>query len=224
MSISEFSVKNRIVVNLVFLLCGMLGILAYNVTVVDVYPDVSFDLGSILVVWPGASPEEIESGITRKIEEEILETKGVSRIVSNSERDRTLIDVKFLEKLSDKEFESAFADLRARVDRVNDLPIDAEEPIVTKVSVSELYPLLQVVVVSDGTHPRPVVREVARNLRERLRRIDGIRRVSDIGIPELEWQVRVRRQALDSSGLTLLEVCEGLYRTLHAHRLVSGKS
>ncbi|MAB88218.1 MAG: hypothetical protein CMJ90_02010 [Planctomycetes bacterium] len=210
MSISEFSVKNRIVVNLVFLLCGMLGILAYNVTVVDVYPDVSFDLGSILVVWPGASPEEIESGITRKIEEEILETKGVSRIVSNSERDRTLIDVKFLEKLSDKEFESAFADLRARVDRVNDLPIDAEEPIVTKVSVSELYPLLQVVVVSDGTHPRPVVREVARNLRERLRRIDGIRRVSDIGIPELEWQVRVRRQALDSSGLTLLEVSEAI--------------
>ena len=146
MSVSEFSVKNRIVVNLVFLLCGMLGILAYNVTVVDVYPDVSFDLGSILVVWPGASPEEIESGITRKIEEEILETKGVSRIISNSERDRTLIDVKFLEKLSDEEFESAFADLRARVDRVNDLPIDAEEPIVTKVSVSELYPLLQVVV------------------------------------------------------------------------------
>ena len=107
MSIPEFSVKNRILVNLVFLLCGVIGLLAYNATVIDVYPDVSFDLGSILVAWPGASPEEIESGITRKIEEEILETKGVSRIVSNSERNRTLIDVKFLEKLSNEEFDSS---------------------------------------------------------------------------------------------------------------------
>ncbi|NRA95196.1 MAG: efflux RND transporter permease subunit [Planctomycetes bacterium] len=210
MSIPEFSVKNRILVNLVFLLCGMIGLLAYNATVIDVYPDVSFDLGSILVAWPGASPEEIESGITRKIEEEILETKGVSRIVSNSERNRTLIDVKFLEKLSNEEFDSAFADLRARVERVNDLPEGAEKPIVTKISVSELYPLLQVVVVSDGRHPQSVTREVAKNLRERLRRVDGIQRVSNIGIPELEWRVRVRRQALDSTGLTLLEVSEAV--------------
>jgi len=216
MSPPEFSVKNRALVNLVFLLCVLLGLLSYRATVVDVYPDVSFDVGSIFVYWPGANPEEIESGITRKVEEEILDTKGVSRIVSSSERDRAIIDVKFSEQLSDAEFDSAFEDLRARIERVNDLPEDAEEPVITKVSVSELYPLLQVVVVSDGAHPRPVMREVARNLRESLRRIDGIRRVSDIGIPELEWRVRIRRASLESAGLTMLEVAEAI-RSRHTN-------
>ncbi|MAG58194.1 MAG: hypothetical protein CMJ83_18055 [Planctomycetes bacterium] len=210
MSISEFSVKNRVLVNLLFLLCVLLGLLAYNGSVVDVYPEVSFDLGSIIVPWPGASPEEVESGITRKIEEEILDTRGVDRIVSNSERDRALIDVKFREDLTDDEFDTAFEELRARVQRVNDLPEDSEQPVVTKISVNELYPLLQVVVTSDGSQPLDVVREVARNLRERLRRIEGIQRVSDIGIPKLEWQVLVRREALESAGLTLLELAEAL--------------
>lgn len=208
MSIPEFSVKNRILVNLIFLLCGVIGTIAFKQTIVDVYPDVSFDVGSIVIAWPGASPDEVESAITRKVEEQILDTKGVDRITSSSERNQSLINVKFREDISDAEFQAAFEDLRARTRQVNDLPADAEAPIITKVSVSELYPLVQVVVTSkEGrTVPREILREVARNLRQKLRRIDGIRRVSDLGIPELEWKVVVRRAALESTGLTLLDV------------------
>jgi HAE1 family hydrophobic/amphiphilic exporter-1 len=212
MSLPNFSVRNRVLVNLLFVLAAFVGAIAYTSARVDVYPDVSFDQGQIVIAWPGASPEEIESSVTRKIEEEIRETKGVTRIVSSSERNQALIDVKFREDLTESEFESAFADLRARVQRVGDLPEDAEEPVITKISVNELYPLIQVVVAErvGAQVPRPILREVASDLREALRKVPGVQRVSDIGIPDPEWRILLDPGRLRSADLTVIDVADAL--------------
>lgn len=216
MSLPAWSVRNRVLVNVLFALAVIVGAVAYRAARVDVYPDVSFDQGQILVVWPGASPEEVESGVTRRIEDQILETKGVTRIVSNSERNRALIDVKFREDLSEAEFESAFSDLRARVQRVNDLPEGSEEPVITKISVNELYPLIQVVVAERAGHrvDRQVLREVASNVREALRKVPGVQRVSDIGIPDPEWLVELDPQRLATVGITAIEATAALQARL----------
>ena len=222
MSLPRWSVKNRILVNLLFGLSVIVGAIAFRGAVVDVYPDVSFDAGQILIAWPGASPEEVESAITRKIEDSILDTPGISRIVSHSERNRALIDVKFREDLSDADFESGMVDLRARVQRVGDLPDLAEEPVVTKISVSELFPLIQVVVTSDpGTQiDRKVLRSVAADLGERLRKIPGVQRVSDIGLPDPEWAIQLDPDRLLRHDITVLDVAATLRSRLN--NLVAG--
>lgn len=211
MNCARFSVDNRVFVHVAFLLLAALGVLAFSSTTVEVYPDVSFDAAQIIVAWPGASPEEVETSVVRDIEEKIRDVKGIDRIVSSSERDRGLIDVKFREDASEDEFNRGFEDLRAQVARVTDLPEGCERPEIRKITVNELYPLLQVVVAADrGEVPMAELRAVARRVRERIRRVDGILRVSDIGIPAREWRILVRRDALDAAGLDLLGVADRL--------------
>lgn len=220
--IAAFGVRQRVFVNLLFVICALVGIQALGDSVVDVYPDISFDQGSITVVWPGASPEEIETAVTMKIEEEILDVPGILRVVSHSERDRALIDVKFREDLGQAAFESAFQELRARVDRVDDLPGDAERPVVTKISTAELFPTFHVAVAGKTDTPLPVLREVTQALRDRLRVLDGVRKVSDIAIPEREWLVQVDRERMEANGLDLLSVTgrlSALHRNLPAGTL-----
>ncbi len=210
MSLACFSLENRIFVSVLYLLCLGLGIFSARGAIVDVYPDVSFDAAQVVVVWPGAAPSEIESSVTRRLEDEIEDVAGIDRFISSSERDRCILDVKFREDLSDEEFQRNFEDLRAAVQRVRDLPPDAERPQVRKITVSELYPLLTVVVTSELPDRLVTIREVARELRERLQTVDGVLRVADLGIPEREWKVFVDEGRLKAAGFTLLEVVDRL--------------
>ena len=97
---------------------------------VDFFPDISFNSADIHTEWTGASADEVERLVTTKIEDEIERVSGIKEIRSFSYADMSEIDVEWQETLSDDEYDSAMANLRAAIDRVADLPDDAEEPLV----------------------------------------------------------------------------------------------
>ncbi len=205
-TIARFSLQQAVLMNLLFLVVILTGVLVVSVMPVDVYPDVDLDEATIETYWPGASAEDVERLITDAIEEEINDIRGVSRIVSDSRSDASHIRVKFLENLSDSALDAAFRQLRAAVDRVTDLPEDAERPLVTRITLSEIFPLLWVVAEDVGGAGEDALHEVILELKPILRDIPGVARVDDKLIRDRELRIRVDRDRLREHDMTLDEV------------------
>lgn len=212
MSLARFSIRQNVLVNLLFVVVMVGGYFAYRHLPVDVYPDISLDEALITTVWTGASPEEVERLVTKEIEEEIDDISGIKRIVSHSKQDGSVIDVKFDEQMSNADFDRAFNDLRAALDRVTDLPQDAEEPRLIRLSLNEVWPLFQVALVDEGGVGEFVLREVARDLKPRLAALEGVLKVGDMSVRDREFKVLVDRTRLRKYGLTLAEVASVIAR------------
>ena len=206
MSPARFSVSQVVLVNLLFLLFIVIGGVVAKLLPVDVYPDTSLDMAQITTPWLGASAEEVERLITKVIEDEIEDVRGLLRIVSHSLPNVSVINVKFREDLPPEEVQAAFDDLRLSLDRVVDLPETAEEPELVRLTMEEIWPLLQVAVVDEANVGEAYIRRIALDLKDELRTIPGISKVKPMAIREREIHVRLERPLLEKYGLSLQKI------------------
>ena len=206
MSLPAFSVRQVVLVNLIFLLLMVAGVQFARRIPVDLFPDISFNNAEISTVWAGASPQEVERLVTQKLEDEIENISGIKEILSFSSHGLSQINVEWEETLSDLEYEAALNDLRAAIDRVDDLPNDAETPYLRELSVSEIYNVCMVAVTDAGGVGEFTLREIARDLQDRLERIPGLRRAGLRGARDRELRVLVDKNRAVQYDLTLAEI------------------
>ena len=105
MSIARFSVRQGVMVNLLFFVCVLAGLLAYVRTPVDFFPDISFNVAVVTTVWTGASADEVERLVTSEIEDEIDGIDGIKDLWSQSNSSLSTIAVQWEETLSKTEQE-----------------------------------------------------------------------------------------------------------------------
>ncbi|MCP5056558.1 MAG: efflux RND transporter permease subunit [bacterium] len=206
MSLPEFSVRQVVLVNILFVMVIGAGLFAFVGIPVEVFPDISFNTAIVNTVWPGASADEIERLVTTKLEEEIQEVAGIKDLTSSSLAGVSSIDVEWDESLSAIQQESSLNELRAAIDRVNDLPGEAEKPVVFELSVHEVRPSCMVAVSDVGGVGEYTLREVSRDLEIRLERIPGVRKTVPRGDRDRELRVYVDRQRALQANLTLPEI------------------
>ena len=84
MTLPEFSVRQTVLVNILFFVCLLGGTIAYLRTPVDFFPEIGFNTTLIATVWTGASADEVERLVTTRIEDELGEIEGVKEIRSTS--------------------------------------------------------------------------------------------------------------------------------------------
>lgn len=210
---ASLALRHAVAMNLVFVALVIIGGFVILKMPVDVYPDIDLDEATIDTVWLGASPEDIERLITDKIEEKIIDTRGVSKILSDSKPDASLIRVKFDETLSTAELDSAIRQLRADVEQVSDLPEGARKPVVTKISIGEVFFLIWVAVVDEGDVGEEVLHDIAIRLKTIIREIPGVGKVDDMLIRDREIHIKADQDSLRRFGLTLEDIGSILSRT-----------
>ncbi|MCP4590250.1 MAG: efflux RND transporter permease subunit [bacterium] len=192
--------------NLLFFLFIIIGGVISTVLPVEVYPDASLDWAEINTVWFGASAEEVERLITKVIEDEIEDVRGVARMVSDSSPNISSISIKFREDLPAVDLQAAFDDLRLSLDRVVDLPETAEEPELVRITMEEVLPLVQVAVVDEENVGEAFIRRVALDLRDELRNVPGLSKITPTGMRDREIHVRLERPLLEQYGVSLQQV------------------
>ncbi len=210
---ARFSVQQVVLVNLLFVVFIVAGVVVYHALPVDVYPDISLDTAVIRTDWYGASAEDVERLITKKIEDEVEDVAGLSRIVSYSQQDFSAVGVKFDEELKPEAFEASFQAVRERLDRVQDLPDTAEPPELTRLTVGEIWAVVQVGVIDEAEVGEKVIRQIARNLKDRLREVEGVAKVRITGDRERQLHVLVDKDQLEKYGLSLTDVAQILSTT-----------
>ncbi|MFQ5489901.1 MAG: efflux RND transporter permease subunit [Phycisphaerae bacterium] len=204
--ITALALRHAVPMNLLFVVLVVAGGIVVRNMPVDVYPDVSLDEATIETLWLGAPAEDVEKMVTDRIEDKIQDIPGIARVVSDSKPDASLIRVKFRESLSDVELDAAFRQLRAAVEQVVDLPQDAEKPVVTKISVGEIFFLLWVAIEDTGGVGEEVLHDVAFRLKPVLRDLPGVAKVDDKLIRNREVHIRADRRALRKHNLTMQDI------------------
>ena len=199
-------VRNGVTPNLIMLFLLIGGALMLFRIKQEVFPEFSLDTVAITVPYPGASPEEVESGIVLAIEEAVRGVEGVKQVTSTAGEGRGVITV---ELLSDADQQKAYQDIRQEVDRINTLPLDAEEPqVVLQIRRREVLDL-QIY----GNASEWVLRSIAEEVRDRLLQNPGITQIELDGVRAFELRVEVSPDVLRSYGLTLDDVATIIRRT-----------
>ncbi len=208
MSIPRFSVNNSVLVNVVMILIIALGTYALIVIPLELFPQVRLNRVVISVIYPGASPEEVEKLITKPIEDEIKDVDHLDFLVSNSVEGQARLTVIF-DSIGEDEFRRVYQDLRQEVDKV-DLPEDAEKPFYLSLESSTWAPMATLVI--SGELPESRMKELAEELQDEIEGMPGVDAVSLAGIREREVWVEADPQQLYKHGLTLEQVARALGR------------
>jgi multidrug efflux pump subunit AcrB len=203
-NIPLFSVRQRLLVNLLVVVLAVWGIWTYFVMPKESFPQVSLNEAYVITFYAGASPEEIENLVTRPIEEEIQDVKDIDFLDSISSEGRSVIRVVFDQNLSDEDLASRITDLRSEVDKVTNLPEGAEDPIVLEINSELIWPVL--LVALSGEIPMPALRDVAEDLADAIREVPGVSGVELQGEREEQVLVEVDPARLEAHGLTLEEI------------------
>ena len=205
----RFSVNNPVLVNL--LMAGLLvggGISAFTL-VRELFPESRPNVVSVTTLYPGATPAEVEKGISTRIEEEVKNIDGVDQVRTQIGEGMSLITIELRNDVDD--LIRAVNDVKTAVDAIprDELPLDAEETLVRKVEPQ--IPVISVSVYGDQSEK--ALKDMGRRLRDDLQRIDGITEVTLSGSRKDELSIEVRPEKLMQYGLSFMDVANAIRET-----------
>ncbi|MFN4154236.1 MAG: efflux RND transporter permease subunit [Paracoccaceae bacterium] len=219
MNFSAWSIKNPIAPILAFFLLMVLGWNSFNTLPITRFPNIDVPLVGITVVQPGAAPAEMESQVTKEIEDSVAGVNGVKNVTSTVNDGISTTVVEFRMEVPT---EKAVQDTKDAIDQIRgDLPGSIEAPVVTRIDVEG-----QAIMTFAVTAPDKTLEElswfvddtVTRGLQGR----PGIGRVSRFGGADREIRVELDPVRLDSFGISASAVNQQL-RATNAN-LGSGRS
>ena len=165
----------------------------------EVFPNFDLDTVTIIVPFPGASPEEVEEGVILAIEEEVRGLDGVDEVHAVASEGRAMVTV---EILLGSDPQKVNQDVQQAIDRIRVFPEDAEEPIIALSARRRAVIDLQVY----GDVDEWSLRQAAEQVRDGLLQHPQISQVDLEGVRELEIHIEIPQNLLREYGMTLSEV------------------
>lgn len=203
MKLSEISIKRpvfAIVINIVLILLGLIGL---DRMAIREYPDIDMPVISIRTTYQGASPEIIETQVTKIIEDAVTSIDGIDFIASDSRRGSSSINITFN---STKDIEEAANDVRDRVARAKrSLPDEVDEPVIQK-SDSDADPVVILALSSDTYHSVDLTKMVETIVQPQIELLEGVASVTIWGGREPVMRVWIDPQKLAVLDVTVNDV------------------
>ena len=184
--------------NLLMVLLIIFGLFGASNLNRQVMPDFELEMISILVEWPGASPQDVEENIIEAIESEVRFLDDVDRVQSNAFEGRAEITVTYVENAR---MSKALTDVQSAVTRVTTFPTNIESPVITQVNQSDEVCRLELT----GPFPEQALKYYARVIRDDLLN-RGLTRIDIIGGRPAEIWVEVPETALRELDISLGEI------------------
>ena len=199
MSLYEGAVKKPIMTSLSFLAIVIFGLFSLSRLPVDLYPDIETNTIMVLTAYPGASASDIETNVSRPLENSLNTVSNLKHITSRSSENLSLIQLEFEYGNDINELTN---DVRDKLDMVkSQLPDNAETPIIFKFS-SDMIPIL-ILSVEAGESQQALYKILDDNVANPLARIPGVGTVSINGAPKREIQVYCDPAKLEAYNLTV---------------------
>ena len=197
--VAAFS-HNPVAANLVMAVMLIGGTLSAIGLTAQIFPTIDPGVVRITVPYPGATPSEVEEGITRRVEEATLGIDGVERVLSTASENLGVVTVELKDRVDKVKVRN---DLETAVDRIADFPPeDAEEPDIV---VAETITDVMTLVMSSELGERPL-RQAAELLEQELLALPAVSLVSLLGARDYEIAIEVREEALRRHDLSMNQV------------------
>ncbi len=203
--LASFSIDHPTSVLVLTAIIIIAGLVSYVRVPKEATPEITIPIIAVNTVYPGVAPEDIETLITRELEEELNKIGDVDEITSSSVEGYSSIIVEFVAGMDMSE---AMQLVREKVDLAKpELPPTAEEPVIVEFNLAE-FPIMQVNVSGDYNLVR--LKQVAEDLQDRLEQIPTVLEVTLSGGLEREVQVDVDLSKLKYYGLAFDDVIDAI--------------
>ncbi|HEX7081018.1 MAG TPA: efflux RND transporter permease subunit [Gammaproteobacteria bacterium] len=209
MNFVTWSIRNPVPVIVLFVVLTVAGLLSFPQLGVQDRPDIEFPAVVVTVTYPGVAPTQMESEVTRKVEDSIATIAGIEQMTSTVDEgaSTTVVEFRFGTDLS-----AALDDVRDAMTRIRaDLPADANEPIVSRVTTAGL-PVVTWSVASDSMSPTELSWFVDLVVTRELTAVPGVGRVNRVGGVNREIRVDLDPDRMAALGATASDVSRQLRR------------
>jgi HAE1 family hydrophobic/amphiphilic exporter-1 len=204
MSISDISIKRPIMMSMVLLVFVVFGVLAYFTLSLEMMPEVNIGYVTIRTIYPGTGPREMETQVTKKIEDAVATISKIDRMRSYSMDSVSLVLLVFE---IGKDPDVAIQEAKEKIDAIlNDLPEDAQTPIVEKFDI-RAEPVLDILLT--GKQSLTELYELAdKRLKDRFSQVEGVAQVNLVGGQEREIRVELDNRVVFENAISLAQLSQ----------------
>jgi len=209
MSITEIAIKRPTLVVVIFTVLAILGITSYTKLNYELIPKLSFPSLSIVTVYPGASVNEVESSVTKELEDALSSLENVKSMQSTSQEGVSSITIE-LESSADANI--AVQDAQRKINAmVANLPTGVKSPSINKFSSDEL-PVIKLGVTAKIS-PTKLYLLTDNQIKSQLSKLKGVGQVSLVGGNEREIKVNINKSKLDAYKITISQIYQAIYNS-----------
>jgi multidrug efflux pump subunit AcrB len=202
---TSFAVEHKTSVVVLLVIITVMGALAYRATPKESFPEMAIPMIAVNTVYPGVSPGDVESQVTRVLEEDLSTISEIVELTSTTIEGYSSITAEFEAGMN---LDEALQSVREQVDLAKpDLPEDAEEPSIIEFNFSEV-PIMQVNL--SGEYGLVRLKDIAEELQDRIETISAVLRADVVGGLEREVKVDVDLGRLQFYGLGLEDVVDAI--------------
>jgi len=209
MVLSDICIRRPVFASVLTLIIVLVGIISYDRLALREYPAIDEPIVSVSTVYRGASPEVVESQVTKPLEDQLSGIEGVDVMTSRSRSERSLINIRF--HLT-RDPDAAAADVRDKVSRARRfLPDEIDEPIISKVE-ADSTPIIWVGVTTGSLNQIEASDFINRYIKTRFSVLPGAAEVRVFGERLPSMRIDVDPDKLAAYGLTVQDVESALRR------------
>ncbi len=204
MTITELSIKRPTLIVVIFSALILLGVFSYTQLNYELLPKITPPVITIATVYPGASPSEVETSVTKPVEDAVSTIDQIDNVTSTSAEGMSFVVIQFLQGADvDIQLQTA----QRKVNQIiNTLPSDVKTPVLSKFALDEL-PVLRMGVTSNMP-PKVFYQFVVDRIQPRISKIAGVGQITLIGGEEREIKVNLNEEKIRSYGLSILQVLQ----------------
>lgn len=204
MSITEIAIKRPLLITVIFTVLIIFGFIGYSSLSYNLLPKFEAPIISIQTIYKGASSEEVQNNVTKKIEDAVSTIEGVDVISSSSQENVSMVIVQLKQKVN---VTNAQQDAERKINTVkNDLPDGVDNPIISKFSSSEI-PVLRLTTFGDIGETE-LYDLVDQTIKPVLLNLPGVGQVKLIGGSKREIEVKLDNDKLQAYNLSTAQVSQ----------------
>ncbi|NQD70333.1 efflux RND transporter permease subunit [Sphingobacterium shayense] len=202
MKISEISIKRPSIIIVLFIILTLGGVFSYTQMGYELIPKFEVNVITVQTVYPGAAPSEVETSVTKVIEDAVASLENVKKIESKSMESVSVVMIT-LNTGADVNF--LLTDAQRKINAVvNELPEDVETPALSKFSLDDIA-IMNLSVTSDLTE-KELYDLLDQKIQPVFARINGVAKVDMVGGEEREIQVSANPEKLEGYGLSIVQL------------------
>ena len=209
MNITEISIKRPSLIIVLFSVFALLGIIGYKNLSYELLPDFNQPVVVIKTIYPGAEPQEVETSVSRKIEDALSNLEGVDYLETKSMPNASVIiaNLKYGTNV-----DNAIQDAQRYIDNIRtDLPADIQSPVMSKVSPNDL-PIISISATSNLPETE-FYQKMKDDFLPQIQQLKGVAEITMLGGEEREIQVKIDQEKLRLYKISLSQVVESINRS-----------
>jgi len=204
MTITELSIKRPTLVVVIFSLLTLVGVYSYTQLNYELLPKITPPIITVTTVYPGAAPKEVETSVTKPVEDAISSLDEIDNVTATSAEGVSFVVIQF-NQAADVDVQLQNAQRKVN-EIVSTLPTDVKTPVLSKFALDEL-PVIRMGATSNMPSTK-FYQFIKDRIQPRLSKLPGVGQITLVGGDEREIRVNLNREKIEAYGFSIMQIVQ----------------